>query len=346
MTANNKDSQALQYARKALTLMNENSVDPTPTNYSVWYRYIAGDVKELNKEIDGILSKKFVVITDDVNTYLYNKFILASSREEEKAIGATSQNTQNVLSEIMDVIHKFSGDTETYNTQVDKHVTKLSQKITDPTLAAMAKEIISQVAAIRESGVALNTKLEASKQEVVKLKTNLEKITHESTRDFLTGVANRRAFENKLEELTKWAKDENGDLCLLMIDIDHFKKFNDTFGHLIGDEVLKKVGRSLFDSIKGKDFVARYGGEEFAVLLPQTPLASGLIVAENIRKNIAETGLIRKDTGKSIGDVHVSIGVARYRQSDSVALFISRADEALYRSKTGGRNRVTPESFA
>ena len=346
MNTNNKDSRALQYARKALTLMNEKGIDPNPTNYAVWYHYVAGDVKELNAEIDGILSKRLVVITDDVNTYLYNKFVLSSLREEEKAIGDASQNTQTVLSEIMEVIHRFRDDTATYNTQVDKHVNKLSQKITDPTLAAMAKEIIHQAAAIRESGVALNSKLEASKQEVVKLRTNLEKITNESSRDFLTGVANRRAFENKLEELTKWAKENNGDLCLLMIDIDHFKKFNDTFGHLIGDEVLKKVGRALFDCVKGKDFVARYGGEEFAVLLPQTPLAGGLIVAENIRKNIAETGLIRKDTGQSIGDVRVSIGVARYRESDSVALFISRADEALYRSKTGGRNRVTPESFA
>ena len=159
-------------------------------------------------------------------------------------------------------------------------------------------------------------------------------------------MGNRKSLEIKLDELTAWAKEKNADLCLLMIDIDHFKTFNDKYGHLVGDEVLRKVGRALVDSVKGKDFVARYGGEEFAVLLPSTPLGGGLAVAEILRKNIAETDLVRKDTGASIGLVSVSIGVARYRpEADSIAMLISRADNALYRSKIGGRNRVTQESF-
>jgi len=334
-------------AKKSLALMMERQIDPNPINYSVWYHYAAGDIAELNKEINGIIEKKLLAVTDDVNIYLYNKYILASVRKEEEALAENSKNTKSVLSEIMGVIDQFNDDTTTYNEQIDSHVTKLSQSISDPNLAAMAKEIVSRAVAIRTSGAELNKKLEESKNEVNKLKINLEKITSEANRDFLTGVANRKALEMRLSELTHWAKENNADLCLLMIDIDHFKKFNDKFGHLFGDEVLKKVGKSLFESVKGKDFVARYGGEEFAVLLPNTPLATGLIVAENIRKNIADTGLLRKDTGEMIGNVTVSIGVARYRcQEDSIAVFLGRADEALYRSKSGGRNRVTPESFA
>jgi diguanylate cyclase len=210
----------------------------------------------------------------------------------------------------------------------------------------MAREFISRAVAIRDSGTALGAKLEASRREVTELKQNLEKVTQESSRDFLTGVANRKALDARLEEMTASAKEKNGDVCLLMIDIDHFKRFNDKFGHLIGDEVLKKVGRGVLDAVKGKDFVARYGGEEFAVLLPNTPLAGGLAAAEAIRRGIAETELLRKDTGESLGLITVSIGVARYRpEADSIPMLISRADSALYRSKMGGRNRVTQESF-
>jgi diguanylate cyclase len=340
------ESLALKYARLTLPLMIERNIEPTPVNYAVWYHYVAGDKKELNQEIDQILKKKKLAITNDVNMYLYNRYIIAEAKKENSAAEQTSQNTQSILAEIMGVIEKFSGDTAMYNQQLDTHVEALSSKILDPALQEMAKEIITRAAAIRTSSAELGTKLEDSKREVVNLKTNLERITNEANLDFLTGTANRKALETKLIELTDWAKERKGDLCLLMIDIDHFKKFNDTHGHLIGDEVLKKVGRTLLDSVKGKDFVARYGGEEFAVLLPSTPLSAALIVAENLRNSMSQTELVRRDTNKSIGSVTISIGVARYRpEGDSVAIFISRADDALYRSKTGGRNRVTQESF-
>jgi diguanylate cyclase len=326
--------------------MVERGIDPTPVNYAVWFHYVAGDRRELNREIDALLQKKTLSLTDDVSTYLYNKHVIGDMRKQEKEAEAASVNAQSVLAEIMQVIDRFSGDTQSYNKEIDNQVAHLSEKITDPALKEMAKEIVSRAIAIRDSGAALGSKLEESRREVVQLRENLRKVTDESSRDSLTGTANRKALDAKLEELTAWAREKNHDVCLLMIDIDHFKRFNDTFGHLIGDEVLKKVGRGIIDCIKGKDFVARYGGEEFAVLLPDTPLAGGLAVAENIRKTIAETELLRKDTGTSVGSVTVSVGVARFRSpADSVPTFISRADSALYRSKMGGRNRVTQESF-
>ena len=340
------ESSALQYARKCLTTMSERGVEPTPINYSVWYHYTMGDIAALNSEIDKFLKTRSLMITDDVNVYLYNKYIADSVRKEEIAVKNTSENTQNVLGEIMDIIEKFTGDTNAYNTQIDQHVNDLSRKITDPTLKEMAKEIINRAVSIRDSGSALQQKLEESKREVANLKTNLEKITTESVTDFLTGVGNRKSFEMKIEELAEWSKETKNDVCLLMVDIDYFKKFNDKYGHLIGDEVLKRVGRTLHDSVKGRDFVGRYGGEEFAVLLPNTQISAAVIVAENIRKNMHGTRLKRKDNNEFIDEITVSIGVARYRyDQDSIAMFISRADDALYRSKHGGRNKVTVESF-
>lgn len=326
--------------------MAERGIEPTPINYAVWFHYAFGDKPGMNREIDDLLKKKKLHISDDVCIYLYNKYVIGHVTAPEKAAESISVSTQNVLAEIMQVMEKFSGETTTYNKEIDTHVTQLSQKITDPHLKEMAKEIISRSIAIRDSGTALESSLKESRREVTELKQNLEKVTREANRDFLTGVSNRKALEAKLEELTSLVKQKGGDVCLLMIDVDHFKKFNDKFGHLLGDEVLKKVGRGILDSVKGKDFVARYGGEEFAVLLPNTTLSGGLAVGESIRRSISEAELVRKDTGATVGIVTVSIGVARYRpETDSVPLFINRADDALYRSKMGGRNRVTQESF-
>jgi len=340
------ENVALNHARHALLLMTERGIEPTPVNYAIWYHYTSGDKKELKREMDELLGQKAVRITNDVHVYLYNKHINTRPDKEEQAAEVTALNTQSVLSEIMKVMEKFTGETATYNQQIDQQISGLSEKITDPALKVMAKEIIDRTMAIRNSGMELSQRLEESKREVTELKTNLNKVTTESNRDFLTGTANRKAFEAKIDELTAWAKERQKDLCLLMIDIDHFKQFNDKYGHLIGDEILRKVGHALFEGVKGKDFVARYGGEEFAILLPDTGLAGGLAVAEHLRRNIAETDLVRKDTGTSLGVVTVSVGVARYRtDADSSVLLISRADNALYRSKMGGRNRVTQESF-
>jgi diguanylate cyclase len=141
------------------------------------------------------------------------------------------------------------------------------------------------------------------------------------------------------------AKETQGELCLLMIDIDHFKKFNDRFGHLIGDEVLKTVAKTLINTLKGQDMVARFGGEEFVVILPTTKIEGAMIVAESIRSAIASKELKRKDTGESFGVITISMGVARFRHdSDTLPLLMKRADDALYESKKNGRNRVTRES--
>jgi diguanylate cyclase len=140
------------------------------------------------------------------------------------------------------------------------------------------------------------------------------------------------------------AKEHHSDLCLMMIDIDHFKRFNDKFGHLLGDEVLKTVARTLTDTLKGRDVVARFGGEEFVVILPDTPIEGAMKVAEMIRSAIAGKELKRKDTGETYGTITVSVGIAHYRAAtDTLPTLIKRADDAMYHSKQTGRNRVTRE---
>jgi diguanylate cyclase len=132
-------------------------------------------------------------------------------------------------------------------------------------------------------------------------------------------------------------------LSLVITDIDHFKHFNDTYGHQMGDQVLRLVGRTLTDSVKGRDTPARYGGEEFALILPQTRLADALVLAEQIRRTIMRRHIVRRDTGDDFGTITLSMGVAAYHPTEHLMDTIRRADAALYQAKRSGRNRVVSE---
>src|SRR5690554_3148438 len=162
--------------------------------------------------------------------------------------------------------------------------------------------------------------------------------------DPLTKIFNRKSFdEGMLKCLADTA--ESGDpLCLMIIDIDHFKTFNDTFGHQTGDQVLRLVAMTLKSNIKGKDLVARYGGEEFVAILPSTALADAVSVAENIREAIQAKQLLKRSTNENLGRISASFGVAAYRADDTPGMLIERADRCLYAAKHAGRNCVISEA--
>jgi diguanylate cyclase len=334
--------KATQFARLAFPLMIQHQVEPTPQNYAVWYHYVSAYNKDLVKEIDQMIEQG-LHFTTDISLHLYNKYI--ATMHERRLVEETTANAQSLLAHVLEIISGFSSETNEYNKSLDENVKKISETLPQQPMQEMVRELINRVKSIRESGTKMEVKLKESSREIEVLKKDLDKAARESRHDALTGVANRRTFDEFLDEQVKIANKNKSDLCLLMIDIDHFKTFNDKFGHLIGDEVLKTVAKSLIDSVRGKDLVARYGGEEFSVILPLTPFQGALVVAEALRKSIAMSDLKRKDTGATIGSITVSIGLARFRpDADTCASFIARADEALYRSKKNGRNRVTPEN--
>jgi diguanylate cyclase len=335
---------ALQCARQALSLMTEHQIAPTPVNYTLWYHYSCKDMPELTRELDALLGMKKGAISAEISEYLYGKHILAQTDESE-SVQQSSLDAQHVIANIMLIMQQYRGAADEYNEGLGQHIEGMASRLHNPVVAELVKELIGHTVAMRDSGKALSATLDEAHQEIERLKEHLENITQEANRDFLTGVSNRKAFDRQLDALAMSARQQNQIFSLLMLDIDHFKRINDTHGHPIGDEVLRQIGRILFERIRGKDMVARYGGEEFAILLPETPLQGGVAVAEHIRKNIASIELVRKDTGERLPPVTISIGVAQYRGSgDSLALLITRADQALYRSKLTGRDRVTAEA--
>jgi len=169
-------------------------------------------------------------------------------------------------------------------------------------------------------------------------KADREKLERLATFDSLTGLYNRRAVLGRLDELINLANRYKEDFSLSMLDIDHFKKVNDHYGHLTGDEVLEEIAVLIRRNIRETDIVGRYGGEEFIIILPKTNLSSSWVVAERLRSIIEKTGM--KDSAGNAFTITVSQGLVGWERDEDAASLISRADEALYKAKEKGRNRV------
>ncbi len=327
-----------QFANLTLELLENHQLAPHPKNYTVGFSYVKRNHKALAKDFDALVEAK--KLNEKTMNDLYHRYnvVEPDSRNEE---------VSNTIEQLVKLVGEFSNHTENYNQQLDKQTISLSETIKSKAdLGALLTDVVNQLKNVRKSGGDFNQKIKASQLEIIELKRNLDKATSEARLDELTGLSNRRAFDEVMKLETGNAKADNKDLCLLLLDIDHFKTFNDTWGHLIGDEVLKVVSGALKRTVRGQDFVARFGGEEFAILLPDTPTNGAHIVAENIRKLIANNRLRRKNSTEELSQITISIGVTRFRDGDndeSIEKFIKRADDALYSAKQNGRNRVNIE---
>ncbi|WP_022670284.1 diguanylate cyclase [Hippea alviniae] len=164
----------------------------------------------------------------------------------------------------------------------------------------------------------------------------IKKLKDESERDFLTKLYNRRSIITFLEKFIALSKRNNKPLSFMILDLDKFKRINDTYGHLVGDDVLREVARVIEKSIRSSDIAGRFGGEEFSVILPETELDKACEVAERIRANI-ESMRVKSENGDV--SITVSAGVSEYN-NETINEFIGRADKSLYKAKANGRNRV------
>lgn len=178
----------------------------------------------------------------------------------------------------------------------------------------------------------LHLEIEAKQAELMRINRHLLEI---SNTDKLTGIPNKRFLQEKLEEFSQRFEIEGKCFSFCLIDIDFFKKVNDTFGHPIGDIVLQKLAALIVKSTRSQHIVARYGGEEFAIILPDTGIVESLQIAESL--NIAVEDAEWKETD----GLTISIGVATYSEGDNIEVIVEAADQALYASKQNGRNRAT-----
>jgi diguanylate cyclase len=250
----------------------------------------------------------------------------------------------NEIDDVMNLITDALGMTSTFGRNLEGATQKLSGARDREQVKAVVEALVATTREMQETNRALESRLATSKQQISSLQHSLEAIRNESLTDPLTSLGNRKFFDRAIENAVAHAAKCGEPLSLLMLDIDYFKSFNDNYGHLTGDQVLRLVAMSLKQTTKGQDITARYGGEEFAVVLPNTALRQALTVADNIRRAVMSKQLKKKSTGEILGRVTISVGVSMLQPGDDRDRLIERADACLYAAKRNGRNRVICEA--
>jgi diguanylate cyclase len=250
---------------------------------------------------------------------------------------ARIEAVHEAIDSAMTTANAYSGSLQSASGDLERDISASAMK-------ELADRLLTETRRMQETNRALEQKLEASRDDIASLQRDLDDVRRESLLDPLTKIANRKSFDEGMEAAIAEAAENDAPLCLMIIDIDHFKTFNDTYGHQTGDQVLRLVAMTLKSNIKGKDLAARYGGEEFVAILPSTDMEGAVIVAENIRRAIQAKELLKRSTNEKLGRITASFGVAAYQPGDTASALIERADRCLYAAKHAGRNRVVSES--
>src|SRR3984893_14725876 len=300
----------MAYAGIALQKMKALRHAATPRNYEIWYNYASAGNQSLNQCINDLIASRGTVSQSDLDV-LFERFF-SSTPLTDKIDGFGAQMSGEI-DEIMTVIDGALDSTSRHS----ESLANMAAEVDDTTDLAALRGVIGKLAQTAKEIEGTNQKFEAhlreSKQEINQLQKHLDAVRTEILTDPLTTVSNRKHFDQAIVKAIADAAEGGTALSLVMIDIDDFKKFNDTYGHLTGDQVLRLVALSLKHNVKGQDLVARYGGEEFAVILPNTALRQATTVADHIRRAVMHRDLVKRSTEENLGYVTISIGVAELR---------------------------------
>ncbi len=338
-----KTDEAQGYALSALRRLKELGLAANPRNYAIWYEYFAGKNADLRKSVDSLPSTG-IPPDDTVCNDLFQRYILSGATAD--ADGGWSGRIEAVAQQIFDALSATGSGAAEYGEALQTFSGGLAGAQNIDQIKGMVADIIAETGAMDERTKALHQRVSESANEIRELREALEDSRRDALTDGLTGVANRKSFDQSLFAAVAEARENGTALSLILADIDHFKRFNDTHGHQLGDQVLRLVGRTLHASVRGLDTAARYGGEEFAIILPETTSGGATAVAENLRRSIASKKLVPKGSDKSLGNITMSFGVTSYHPGEDPGELVGRADHALYTAKKLGRNRVICEDVA
>tara|TARA_R110000868_G_scaffold10138_5_gene49519 strand:+ start:5590 stop:6660 length:1071 start_codon:yes stop_codon:yes gene_type:complete len=333
-----KDGQ--EFARKALELMEQFEVPPTPENYAVWVCFASDTNPELCESVRSLIEAK-TKFTPEVSGELFEQYF--QWRAIQDAILESGGMMSRELGAVTESLKAAEADTAAYGATLAGATSQLGSAANDPNIKKLVESLVAATAKMQRRSHDLESKLQATSKEVTTLRDNLERVREEAMTDALTGIANRKRFDESLRKARRESDEKGSPLSLVLCDIDFFKRFNDTWGHQTGDQIIRFVAGCLTRHALEHHIVSRYGGEEFGIVMPNTSPEEAAQIGEKIRRTVESKKLLRKSTNEDLGNITISIGVATYQGSESIEELIERTDTNLYSSKTEGRNRITTD---
>ncbi|MEQ8861639.1 MAG: GGDEF domain-containing protein [Pseudomonadales bacterium] len=324
--------------KRVLPLMSQHGVPTTPPNYTVWYDYVCEAHPDLVQELKDRMDRGLDFSPEYCET-LYQRYFTEPVQSQVEDIETAMRKAVDAVLGELGEFHEGLGE---FAAVLDDTGESLARAPTQEDLTKLVTILVHETRSTRERSSRTETSLQSMAEELTELRAQVDHLTRDSLLDALTEVPNRRAFEDGLKRLTREADESGQPMCLLLADVDYFKRLNDTYGHVVGDQVLRFVAQEIKQCVKGRDLLTRYGGEEFAILLPTTSSKGALMLAESIRA-IIEAQVVTLDDGRSIEDLTISIGVAQYQSGEEHSALVARADKCMYQCKAGGRNRVVGE---
>ncbi|MEZ8100758.1 GGDEF domain-containing protein [Vibrio bivalvicida] len=324
--------------KRAVPLMMKNHVAATPANYALWYTYVDNAIPQLNRELDSVL-ENYGICPPAAGEQLYNNYVASRSETDMREL---RNSIEILVNEVASSMSDTLSDTSQFSQMIDKSFDNL-ERVEDQAMSmdevmTVIRQLVTESREIRHSTRFLNNQLETASKEISLLKTQLAEVQQDALFDGLTSLYNRRAFDNDISTLCR----SEQKMCLVLADIDHFKSFNDTYGHLFGDTVIKGIARRLQLGCRDGIQAYRFGGEEFALIVPNKSLRIARQFAESLRRTIEKLSIKDRRTSQQVGNITISMGVAELQPSEAAESLIERADKLLYEAKDLGRNRVMP----
>lgn len=333
--------RASGFANAALAMLKRLQIPPYPMYFELFYTYATGANSDLNKRINTLLGEQSALRMAEASALCEEFLLIADMEVKLRHMSSVMNRKITDVNQAIDIAmvtaNSYSGSLQ----QASGHLE--NGGIDEEAMKLLSSRLLKETRRMQDMNRRLEAELENTKDDISVLQRDLDEVRKESMLDPLTKIANRKAFDEQLEESMKSALATGQPLSLLVFDIDHFKAFNDSYGHLTGDQVLRLVAQVLKANIRGRDMPARFGGEEFVAILPETDLAGGMNVGETIRAAVQSKELLKRSTNEKLGRITLSVGVAVFRSDDTAATLIERADRCLYAAKGKGRNQVVAE---
>ncbi|MEH6444381.1 MAG: diguanylate cyclase [Oceanospirillaceae bacterium] len=330
-------NKAAVLLRKAVPKMIKHDIVPNPFNYTLWYSYYSQQFPELNTELDYVIDR-FSTCPPEMSESLLLKYIIQKDETEEKNRDIFQQAIDSLVDGLSESIDQTAKQSNDFSSALSENIVSLGSCELGNDQSQLLNELSENANALCKINDSFQGEMLTAQSEINSLKAQLQESKVQANTDSLTGLSNRRVFESIYDKFTE--NNQQPEISLIMMDIDKFKVFNDTHGHLMGDQVLKFVGSLLKAECPEPLVPVRFGGEEFALLCPRVDMSQAMKIAEKLRVKLAKISLSNKRTGERLPPVTASFGVSVSKGVELLHHLVERADKALYMAKDNGRNCV------